>query len=362
MRQLKPDVVEKRKHDLLQWVIHYYIKTSRPVASSVIASESGIDLSSATVRNVLQELEEEGFLHQPHSSAGRVPTDKGYRFYVDYLMGIQRLASGEKEKIERQYRHRVSELDTLLSETSKLLSRASHGAGLVLSTQMRQHALKRLEIIPLGGKNVLAIMVTETGLVRHWPITIPFEASSRNIGVINRFLNDNLRGCCVSDARKVMAERLAELEAEFREVSSLARELLDELGQVVVPEALYIDGADNILVTADDIGDLREVQSLMRLLSEKRALAGLLEEELKLEEGGVRLGGHLTGVRIGSESGIPELAGMSLVSKVYRHKGRPVGVLGVLGSKRMEYSRMLGLVECVSSMVTREIQSWCDEP
>ena len=115
MRQLKPAVVEKRKRDLLQWVIHYYIKSSKPVSSSVIAQQSGIELSSATIRNVLQELEDEGYLRQPHSSAGREPTDKGYRFYVDYLIDIQRLASSEKEKIEREYSHRVSELDTLLA-------------------------------------------------------------------------------------------------------------------------------------------------------------------------------------------------------------------------------------------------------
>src|SRR5581483_10350458 len=101
--------------------------------------------SSATIRNILQELEEEGFLHQPHTSSGRQPTDKGYRFYVDYLIDVQRLAANEKESIERQYKNRVEELDTLLLETSKLLSRVSHGAGLVLSPQLRSHGLKRLE-------------------------------------------------------------------------------------------------------------------------------------------------------------------------------------------------------------------------
>ncbi|MBI4678829.1 MAG: heat-inducible transcription repressor HrcA [Elusimicrobia bacterium] len=361
MRQLKPDVVERRKRDLLQWIVHYYIKTSRPVASSAIATESGVDLSSATIRSILSELEDEGYLHQPHASAGRVPTDKGYRFYVDYLTGVQRLAADEKEKIERQYRRHISELDTLLTETSRLLSRVSHGAGLVLSTHLRQHLLKRLEIIPVSGRNVIAIVVTEAGLVRHWPITLPFEASPRHVGVINRFLNENLRGCPVSEARRVVAERLRELEGEFQEVSDLARDLLDEMAAVVVPDALYVGGADNILVSAEEFADFREVQSLMRLLSEKRALAGLLEEELKAEEDGAKAGGHLPGVRIGAESGIPELSGMSLVSRVYRHKGHPVGVLGILGSKRMEYSRMLGLVDYVSSLVTREIRSWSGE-
>src|SRR5256885_15584974 len=116
MRQLKPEGAQQRKRGLLQWVIHYYIKTSKPVSSAAIAEEGGFDLSSATIRNILQELENEGFLHQPHTSSGRQPTDKGYRFYVDYLMGVQRLAADEKERIESQYKNRMEEMDTPLSE------------------------------------------------------------------------------------------------------------------------------------------------------------------------------------------------------------------------------------------------------
>src|SRR3989338_2976701 len=172
MRQLKPEVAQHRKKNLLQWVIHYYIKTSKPVSSAVVAQEAGLSLSSATIRSILQELEEEGYLHQPHTSSGREPTDKGYRFYVDYLVDVQRLASNEKEKIDRQYRNRIEAMDTLLSETSKLLSKVSHSAGLVLSPQIKTHALKRLELIHLGGRSVLGILVTEAGFVRHSPIPL----------------------------------------------------------------------------------------------------------------------------------------------------------------------------------------------
>lgn len=357
MRQLKPHVVEKRKKDLLQWIVHYFIKNSRPVASAVIAKEAGMELSSATIRNILHELEEEGFLHQAHSSSGREPTDKGYRFFVDYLTGIQRLASEEKATIERQYKNRMAELDTLLTETSKLLSKVSHGAGLVLSTGMRQAVVKRLEIIPLGGSSVLAILVTETGLVRHWPIKLSFSPTARRLEMLNRFLNDSVPGCCVHEAQKVVTEKLREVESEFREMSALAADLLREVSQVVVPESLYIEGADNIL---GELGEVKEMQSLMRLLSEKRALAGLLELELKRENEEAEAG-TLPGVRIGGESGVPELASMSLVTKTYRYKNHPVGVLGILGSKRMEYPRMMALVSYMSDVVTRELHTWEEE-
>ncbi len=359
MRQLKPHVVEKRKKDLLQWIVHYYIKHSRPVASSMIAKEAGMELSSATIRSVLQELEEEGFLHQPHASSGREPTDKGYRFFVDYLVGMQRLASAEKESIERQYAHRISELDTLLSETSKLLSRVSNGAGLVLSTGMRESAVRRLEIIPLSGSSVLAILITETGLVRHWPIKLSFTPAARQLEMLNRFLNGVVPGCCVREAQAVVTEKLRQAEVEFRGMNALVADLLREVSQVVVPESLYIEGADNILSHAGEFAGIGELQSLMRLINEKQALAGLLEMELKRESGESSAGPPA--VRIGGESGVPELSGMSLVTKTYRHKNHPVGVLGILGSKRMEYSRMMALVDYMSDVVTRELATWDDE-
>ena len=359
MRHLKPEVVKQRKKDLLQWVIHYYIKTSRPVSSSVIAEESGMELSSATIRNVLQELEEDGYLHQPHTSSGREPTDKGYRFFVDYLIDVQRLASGEKEKIERQYRSRMEELDTLLSETSKLLSKVSHGAGLVLSPQMRNHVLKRLELIHLGGRNVLAILVTEGGLVRHWPIKLSFAPTARQINVLNRFLNDNIRGCSIQQAQSAVMAKLRQMESEFQELNLLAGELLKEVGHMISPEALYVEGTDTILSHAEEIGDIQAVQALMRVISEKETLAGLLGQDLNLSlESRELQRGLKPHVRIGHESGVPELKGLSLVTTVYRRNDKIVGVLGILGSKRMEYSRMMSLVDYMSDIVSRKLQSW----
>ena len=357
MRQLKPEVAQQRKRNLLQWVIHYYIKTSKPVSSAVIAEEGDFDLSSATIRNIMQELENEGFLHQPHTSSGRQPTDKGYRFYVDYLMDMQRLASDEKERIELQYKNKIEELDTLLSETSKLLSRVSHGAGLVLSPTMKGSALKRLELIHLGGRNVLALVVTEAGLVRHWPIKLGFAPSARQINTLNRFLNENIRGCSVQQAQKVVMAKLKQMEQEFRELNALAGELLGQVSEFVGPNSLYVEGVDSLIGQTEEIGDLGAVQSLMRLIGEKQVLTGLLENEIARVER-AHEGSNKPMVRIGVESGIPELAGLSLITTTYKKDDKVVGVLGILGSKRMEYSRMMGLVEYLSGIVSSKLQDW----
>jgi len=363
MRQLKPEVVETRKKNLLQWAVHYYIKHSRPVSSAVVAEEAGLGLSPATIRNILQELEDEGFLRQPHTSSGREPTDRGYRFFVDYIIDLQRLASDEKERIERQYRDRVEEMDTLLAETSKLLSKVSRGAGLVLSPQMRDQTLRRLELIPLSGKSVLAILVTEAGLVRHWPIRLGFAPTARQINVLNRFLNDTIRGCSVRDAQAMVMAQLRQMEGEFRQLTTLADDLLREVGRVITPESLYVEGADNILSYAEDIGDIATVQALMRVFNEKRRLAGLLEHELDLKrradrEGAAKPRPH---VSIGVESGLPELKDLSLVTTTYKYNDRVVGVLGILGSKRMEYSRMMSLVDYLSGIVSRKLCAWEEE-
>jgi heat-inducible transcriptional repressor len=359
MRQLKPGVAEDRKRHLLQWIVHYYVKTSKPVSSSLIADEAGIDLSSASIRNILQELENEGYLHQAHTSAGREPTDKGYRFFVDYLSGVQRLAASEKVSIEEQYNRRIEELDTLLSETSRLLSRVSHGAGFVLSPQARRQAIKRLELLPLGGRNVLGVLVTDSGLVRHWPIQLAFAPSSRQVHLLNRFLNDSIRGCSVDQAQATVMGKLAQMEREFQELTSLAGGLLTEVARVVAPEAIYVEGADNILSQAENFGDLKTVQSLMRVIGEKDRLAGLLGREMESEARSKSP--SRVRVKIGSEVGLPELNGTSLVTHVYRQGDRVLGVLGVLGSKRMEYSRMMGLVDFIGRLVEERIGEWESE-
>ena len=359
MRQLKPEVVQERKRHLLQWIVHYYVKTSKPVSSGLIAEEAGLDLSSATIRSILQDLEDEGYLVQPHSSSGREPSDKGYRFFVDYLSDVQRLAAAEKDSIEEQYRRRIGELDTLLVETSKLLSRVSQGAGMVLSPQAKRQTLKRLEIISLGGRQALGVMVTEEGLVRHWPLQLAFAPTARQLGAINAFLNERLRGVPVEKARALVTANLGAMEREFRALADMAAEMVEEFGRSAAPDSLYIDGADNILSQAERFGDLKEVQSLMRVIGQKGRLAEILEREV--HDAGRNDQPARVRVRIGEEAGLPELKSASLVTHVYRHGGRVVGVLGILGSKRMEYSRMMGLVDYVGRLVEGRLSEWDEE-
>ncbi|OIO06508.1 MAG: heat-inducible transcription repressor HrcA [Elusimicrobia bacterium CG1_02_63_36] len=360
MRQLDPTVAADRKHRVLQWVVHHFIETSRPIASSTIAEEGGLDLSSATLRNILKELEDEGYLQQPHTSAGRIPTDRGYRVYVDYLHDVQRLASNEKARIEKQYGNRLAELDRLLLQTSKVLAHLSHKTGLVLSPDFDCETLKRLELIPVGYQQVLAIVVTQNGQVRHWPIKLSFDPSAERLNVLNRFLNDNAFGRSISEVRRALASQIEITERELRELHQLANQLLEELDLADAPEKLFLDGTVSLVDGGAELGDLADIQSLMRVMEERKALASLLQDEVRFAVDSIGPEQKAVQVRIGEENAMPELRNLSLVTTVYRVGGRPVGALGVLGGKRMEYSRMMSLVDYVGRVVSRTLESWDD--
>lgn len=361
MRQLDPTIAVERKRRVLQWVVHHFIETSRPIASSTIAEEGGLDLSSATIRNILKELEEEGFLQQPHTSAGRIPTDRGYRMYVDYLHDVQRLASNEKARIEKQYGNRLAELDRLLLQTSKVLSHLSHKTGLVLSPDFDRETLKRLELIPVGYQQVLAIVVTQNGQIRHWPIKLSFDPSAERLNVLNRFLNDHVLGRSISEVRRALAAQIESAERELRELHQLANQLLEELDHADAPEKLFLDGAVSLVDEGAELGDLSDIQSLMRVMEERKALAALLQDEVRSAVADLGPDQKAVQVRIGEENALPELKNLSLVTTVYRVGGRPVGALGVLGGKRMEYSRMMSLVDYVGRVVSRTLEAWDED-
>ena len=361
MRQLKPEVAEERKQKVLRWVVHNYIKTSAPIASSVIASESGMDLSSATIRNVLKELEDDGYLYQPHTSSGRVPTDRGYRLYVDFLERAQRLASQEKARIEERYENRSAELDRLLAETSKLLSHISKKAGVVLSPKVDGQTLRRLELIPLTGSQVLAVMVTQAGQIRHWPITLSSVPSAERILMLNRYLNDNVTGKSIHEVRQTLSVQIERAEREMRGLQVFANELLEKLDGMQSPEELYLEGATSLMEGAADFGTMSEIQSMMRVMEEREGLMRILQEDFSQDIDAPAPGKHVVRVRIGEECCLPELKNLSLVTTTYCKNDKVVGVLGIIGSKRMEYPRMMSLVDYISGMVGRTLESWEEE-
>ncbi|MBI4056538.1 MAG: heat-inducible transcription repressor HrcA [Elusimicrobia bacterium] len=361
MRILDPQVAKERKQQLLEWVIHRYIHSSQPIGSQVIAEKGGFGLSSATLRHVLKELEDEGYLSHSHPSAGRAPTDKGYRFYVDYLVEMQRLALEERERIEKEYNRKTEELSDLLSQTSRMLSVLSRSAGFALSPNQEEDTLRRLELVPLGAKHLLAIMVTDSGIVQHWPLRLSQDIPLNRLRQFTAFLNEQVQGMPVKEIRQNFGYHISRAEREFRDMAALARQFLREVAKLSEKESLYVEGTTHLL-SESGVWDFDEFRSLLNILNEKKKFARILEEQFRdtLKESGSKgnKDQSLVHVKIGTENQIPELRNLSLVTSTYRVQGRTVGLLGILGPKRMEYPKIMALVNFVSHVVSRTLENW----
>jgi len=339
MRQVDPKVLEERKNKILQAVIHRYIKTAKPVASNVLCEGDDFDLSPATIRSLMSELENDGFLTHPHTSAGRIPTDKGYRQYVDSLIELQRLAIEEEVRVRHEYDSRIREIEDLLTQTSHVLSSLSNFSGFVLTPKTERNKLQHLELLRVSENKVLIVMVTETGMVRHK--IIEAGISIEKLSEMSRLLNQRLRGLSLNEARQRVVQEIEDIEREEKDVFSLFKKMSREMFDF--DEEVYIDGTNNVL-TLPEFHDYEPMRNILRLSEDRGILMHLLEKDIDRE--GVQ-------VMIGSESSCKELKNLSVVSSVYKNGTSPVGVLGIIGPKRMEYPKMMAIVNAVSKCLNK---------
>ncbi len=349
MRSLSSAEQEERKRKLLQSIIHQYIKTGKPVGSAFIASQRDLDLSPASIRNVMGELEREGYLTHPHTSAGRVPTDKAYRFYVDSLVDLQRLAIKEEERIRRGYEDRVQEIEQFLAATSKTLSVLSNFTGFVTTPGIEQSLLQHVELIPLDTRRLLAVLVSDTGVVKHRQVLFEQAYPVELLEPLERLLNERLRGQPFGSARESLLDHIEAIHQRQMDLLNFARHVTDEAFALDAGGDIFVEGAGNILSLPDFSGQ-EDLRQLVHLLEEKRALGDLIRRDLSSPRGGVRF--PSVRVKIGAENQSPDLRNLSLISSTYTIGDRQVGVLGIIGPKRMEYSRMMSLVQEMADAVS----------
>ncbi len=344
MRTLDPKTAEDRKRRLLQAVIYHFMKTGKPVGSHVIVDKYNFGMSSATVRNMLMDLEKEGFLIQPHTSAGRVPSDKGYRLYVDSLMEVQSLAVAEEDRIRKDYAVRAKELEDVMISTSRMLSSLSNYTGMVLSPRLDKSLLSRLQLISLSNSQILAIVVSQSGLIRHKVLKLSRPIASERLGTISEMLNKRLSGLPFAEVRTQILHHLEAVQQEHADAFSLAQELAREAFDLKSAEGdVYVDGRENIF-SFPDLGDFGELSGLLKVIEHKNLLSAVLEKTMKKEG---------LSVKIGTENTRPELRNVSLVSNTYKLSDHTIGVLGIMGPRRMEYGRMIALVEGVTKIVNQ---------
>jgi heat-inducible transcriptional repressor len=334
-------------------LVEAFLASGEPVGSRTLSQRLPLTLSPASIRNVMADLESMGLLYAPHTSAGRVPTERGLRLFVDGLLEIGELAAEERVAIEARMSGSGRRLEDVLTEATSLLSGLSRCAGLMVTAKL-DAALKHVEFVPVAPGKALVIMVSEEGQVENRVIDTPVGLPVSALSEASNYLNARLRGRTIDSAR---AEILAELESERAELDSLTAKIVAEgLATLSQPpfeserkagddKVLIVRGASHLLDTVEAQADIERVRTLFEDIERKADLIRLLE--LAKEGDGVR-------IFIGSENRLFSLSGSSIVAAPYANAaGKIVGVIGVLGPTRLNYGRIIPMVDHTAKVIGR---------
>ena len=346
MRQISESILQERKARVLYAVIHEYIKTGKPVGSSVLEQKYKFNLSPATLRNLMAELEKDGFLTHPHTSAGRIPTDAGYKAYVNSLVELQRLAVEEEERIKQEYEKKTKEIESLLSQTSKILSGLSNYTGFITAPKAKVNEIRNIELMQVSKSQVMVILLTKTGIVKHKMINLSVD--SEELYELKKFLNNKLRGLTVEEASKRLIIEVEKYQDKQNDMLQLAEQICGVIDSI--QEDIYVDGTSNVL-SVPDFTDFESARSLMKLNEDKDRLIEIIGKDLDEATVNVKIGGQ----------DLTELKNLSVVKTSYSYGDKIVGVLGIIGPKRMDYDKMMALVNSVSNIVNGFLLKMGDE-
>lgn len=331
-----------RERQILKVIIHDYITSGEPVGSRTIARRHLGHLSPATIRNVMADLEEVGYLSQPHASAGRIPTDSGYRFYVDSLMQRPKLSKVEETRIEQGIRPSRGQAEELVQGVSRILSDLSRYASVVLAPKFAQNTWRRINFVHLDRERILVVLMADSGLVQQKVIAIDELIEQAELDRISNYLNSVLGGVTLHEVRNRIIARMAEERDEFNRLMRRALELSNKMLEGE-EGYVYVGGAANI-AHQPEFADVKKMKSIFAAFEEKSKLVKILDECLTQE--GLR-------IVIGRESEMREMRELSLIASPYKSGDHVVGVLGIVGPKRIAYDRMAALVDCTARLVSK---------
>jgi heat-inducible transcriptional repressor len=331
--------LDRRSRDVLMAIIAEYVQTAEPVGSRSIARRHLRGLSPATIRNVMADLEDLGYLSQPHTSAGRVPTDKAYRFYVDHLEQMPWMAAHEAARREPASAQ-IDPAEQIMADAPLRLSQLTRMTGMLLAPPLGHTALARIELVALGDDRALAVIVTDTGWITARPISAP-RLGTEELREIGRALARRYRG-------KTFAQILDDVAAPSDPLDPLwtrTRSLLDQIAALFRERTLYLSGATHIL-DHPDLSDPATMRHLLHAFEDKARLIDLLSQ--MAGERGVQ-------VMIGSENPVEDMRECSIIASTYTYRDQALGVLGVVGPRRMAYSDVMTLVDETARLVSSSL-------
>ncbi len=333
-------MLDKRAQILLKTLVERYIAEGQPIGSRTLSRYSGLDLSPATIRNVMSDLEEMGFISSPHTSAGRVPTPLGYRFFVDSLLVVKALESGEIHRLEDQLH--PDNPQRVIHAASHLLSQLTRFAGIVMTPRRRAIAFRQIEFLKLSEKRILLIVVTPEGDVQNRILFTEREFSPSELVSAANYINQNYSGQSFEDVRARLHEELHELRQDMIRLMAAA---LEAGNQAITEgdEQYVISGERNLLSVRDLSQDMSRLRQLFDLFERKTSLLQILDVSLR---------GHGVQIFIGGESGVTTPDDVSVVTAPYKVDGEVVGTVGVIGPMRMAYDRVVPIVDITAKLVS----------
>ncbi|HID96514.1 MAG TPA: heat-inducible transcription repressor HrcA [Candidatus Latescibacteria bacterium] len=340
--------LSQREEDVLESLIQAYISTAEPVGSRFISKRYLPGMSPATIRNTMMDLEEMGYLYQPHTSAGREPTDKGYRYYVDSLMKREEPSQLEKRMIEEELRSNLEAkgAEDILEQVAKVIAQISHQIGIALSPRFEEGILYKLELVPLEEKRLLVVLTIKSGLVKTIVIKVESKLSRKKIAETSKLLNERLSGLSIREIRRSIQERL---EYPLRGDLKLLKVFVDEadsLFQFDSPADLHLDGVTNIILQPE-FTDRDKLTGLIELLDERDTIICLLNQRTKERD---------VAVTIGSENIPWQMKACSVVTSNYEIGG-VWGSIGMIGPTRMRYSKYVPLIDYTAKLVSNLLSS-----
>jgi heat-inducible transcriptional repressor len=335
--------LSERERTVLRYLVHDFIETASPIGSRYISKrhEDVLGLSSASIRNVMSDLEERGFLDHPHTSAGRVPTDLGYRLYLDTLMQLENPSESEQRAI-RENMVAAIEVDDVLKETTKLLGKISRQLSVVTPPHLNSGTFEKLELIQIMPSRIMVILSIKSGIIRTIMMEVASEIRRERLEDLARFLNERLSGLTLQEIRETFQERVKDAQ---NEQTGLIRLFIDSVDKLFTPgrtEKLLIGGTENIIEQPEFVNP-HDFRSVIELINDEEIIIHVLERHdtkpLQIN------------VTIGSENDDDKLKAYTVITSTYT-VGEVAGSIGLIGPKRMPYQRMIPLVDYVAKTIS----------
>jgi len=339
---------DDRKREIFATIVKDHIATGQPVGSFALANKSRENLSSATIRNICAELEDEGYLTHPHTSAGRLPTDRGYRFYVDNFIGSTKLSRSETARINERLldEESLANPDLLMERTSRLLSQLSDNVGIVVSPSSTRDILQHIEFVRLPDARILVITVSRAGRVQNRVIRSEGDFAQDELNATSRYLIENFHGWTLAEIRDELLRRMSEEKALYDQFLRNAVLLCSQSLQEGDQPDVFIEGASNI-IAKPDFADTERMRALFKMFEQKSRIVKILNECIENASQAVA-------VRIGSENRFADLRDCTVIASTCVYPGgATVGSIGVVGPTRLEYERLIAVVDYIARLFDR---------